>query len=290
MRVLVATDGSEDARAATKWLGTFPVPSSSEVRILTVATYPYAVPDVALPGTAASVAAAARTATEAHVVLSRRWRDPEMTVLEGDPRDVIVRVAEEWSADLIVLGARGLGAIKAFLLGSVSTAVVRHATCPVLVVRGRPHMLRKVVVAIDGSTDALAAARFFASLPLDPDLDVRLFAAVSPPRSPGMPPEPLVDTMTTGFGDLIRRRQGELASVLTSVESDFQGTVRTIERSVVFGHPAEEIWRAASEPGVDLVVVGARGLGPVKRLLLGSVSEAMLHHAPCPVLVVRRRP
>ncbi len=151
-------------------------------------------------------------------------------------------------------------------------------------------MLRKVVVAIDGSTDALAAARFFASLPLDPGLDVRLFAAVSPPRSPGMPPEPLVDTMATGFGDLIRRRQVELARVLTSVESDFQGKVRTIERSVVFGHPAEEIWRAASEPGVDLVVVGARGLGPVKRLLLGSVSEAMVHHAPCPVLVVKKRP
>jgi len=56
---------------------------------------------------------------------------------------------------------------------------------------------------------------------------------------------------------------------------------------VVVGHPPTEIVEAASKPDVDLVVVGARGLGPLGRLVLGSVSDRVVHHAPCPVLVVK---
>jgi nucleotide-binding universal stress UspA family protein len=56
---------------------------------------------------------------------------------------------------------------------------------------------------------------------------------------------------------------------------------------VVEGRPAAEVLAAAEEPGVDLVVLGARGLGTIGRLLLGSVSERVLQHAPCPVLIVK---
>jgi nucleotide-binding universal stress UspA family protein len=62
-----------------------------------------------------------------------------------------------------------------------------------------------------------------------------------------------------------------------------------VERSVVLGQPATEILTAAEEPGVDLVVLGARGLGLLGRLVLGSVSDRVVHHAPCPVLVVKTK-
>lgn len=289
MRVLVATDGSEDAKAATEWFREFPLPPESELRVLTAAPYPYAVPDIppALSDTDALLEAARHAAEEGRAVLAHRWRDPAVLAVEGDPRDVIVRTADEWPADLIVVGARGLGAIKGFLLGSVSKTVVRHASCPVLVVKGRPHLLRKAVIAIDGSPDSLAAARFFASLPLDRGMDVHLLAVVRPPSLPVAAPEIPTANLWTAFDDMIRERKAELAGVLANVENDFRGRVKSIERSVVIGHPAEEIWRAAGEANVDLVVVGARGLGPLKRLLLGSVSEAVLHHVPCPVLVVK---
>jgi nucleotide-binding universal stress UspA family protein len=79
----------------------------------------------------------------------------------------------------------------------------------------------------------------------------------------------------------------QLQGILAEVSRDFAGRVSACEASVVVGHPADEIVRAAAEADIDLVVVGARGLGRFKRLLLGSVSERVLHRAYCPVLVVK---
>ena len=78
-----------------------------------------------------------------------------------------------------------------------------------------------------------------------------------------------------------------LTIYLPRIGGEFSDRPRGVESCVVVGHPAEEIVRAAAEPGTDLVVVGARGLGRFRRLLLGSVSERVLHHAACPVLVVK---
>ena len=83
------------------------------------------------------------------------------------------------------------------------------------------------------------------------------------------------------------RRKVELEAVLTRARDDFAGRAREVELRVVVGHPADALVRAAADPDIDLVVVGARGLGRFTRLLLGSVSERVLHHATCPVLVVK---
>ena len=82
------------------------------------------------------------------------------------------------------------------------------------------------------------------------------------------------------------RRKVELEAVLTRSRDDFAGRAREVELRVVVGHPANALVRAAAEPDIDLVV-GARGLGRFARLLLGSVSERVLHRAACPVLVVK---
>ena len=83
--------------------------------------------------------------------------------------------------------------------------------------------------------------------------------------------------------------QVKSAILLAGLAAELGPRVKRVEQSAVLGHPAEEIINAAREPGVDLVVVGARGLGPVKRLVLGSVSERVLHQAPSSVLVVKGR-
>jgi nucleotide-binding universal stress UspA family protein len=221
-------------------------------------------------------------------VLTRRWPAVETEVQEGEPRERILAIAEEWKPDLIVLGARGLGTFKSALLGSVSSAVVHHATCPVLVVKGHPQGLRRIVVAIDGSADSLAAARFCASLPLDRGVGIRLLAVSEMPALPIAPPEMLAAPAWTPSPAELDEQRGALDALLSRVEADFRPRVDHVERSVTSGRPGAEIVAAAGEPDVDLVVVGARGLGGLGRLLLGSVSDRVLHHAACPVLVVKR--
>ncbi len=285
-RVLVGADGSEEAAAAAAWLLTFPLPPSAAIRVLTVAV---------LPPTALAdenvgelrrrlLEQAQRIARDAHDRLVTRWAVVEEQATEGDPREAIVRVAEEWPADLVVLGARGLNPLKRALLGSVSTSVARYVQCPVLVVKGQRIGLRAAVLAVDGSPDSLRAARVFASLPVDPGLRLRLLAVVEPPIFAAVSEIP---SGVSPIEQVIRIRRTQAERTLRRIESDFTGTVTAVECRVAEGHPGEQIVSAANDPGTGLVVLGARGLGAFRRLLLGSVSEYVLHHSACPVLIVR---
>jgi nucleotide-binding universal stress UspA family protein len=290
MRVLLATDGSEGALAATDWLLTFPLPRSSTVRVFAVAPL-----TPARPAEHEGAATHGRhlyehirlIANGARHVLLGRWPDVEERVAQGDAREEIVRTARDWSADLVVLGARGLRPLQRALLGSVSTAVVHHVHCPVLVVRGRARGLRAIALGVDGSPDSRAAAAFLGSLPLEAGLRLILVGAVVPP--PVLPAAELA-TGPLFLDEALTRWQAEAERALDGVAASFNAETASIERRVPIGQAGEEIVRIANAVGADLIAVGARGHGAFKRLLLGSVSEYVLHHAECPVLVVRRRP
>jgi nucleotide-binding universal stress UspA family protein len=207
-------------------------------------------------------------------------------VVEGEPREMIVREACDWSADLVVVGARGLGAVGRFLLGSVSTAVLHGAPGAVAIVRGEARPPRRVVIAYDDSPHALEAVRFCARLPLGPEASVRLLGVVVPlvlPPAPEMMAVPWPPTMDR----FIEEERAHLDGTLRRAASELGRDPSRTECSVVVGQPATEILGAAEKDAADLVVVGARGLGPLGRLVLGSVSDRVVHHAPCPVLVVR---
>jgi nucleotide-binding universal stress UspA family protein len=286
MRVLLATDGSDDAKKAVAYLDAFPLPPATSIRVLSVVTFPASALDIppVRDFNQALLTAGRQSAEDAAYTLAHRLGGAEAHVMEGDPREVIVQVADDWRANLVVVGARGLGRMERLLLGSVSTAVVRHARCPVLVVRGTAGALRRAVVAIDGSADSLAAVGFLASLPFDGGLRVRLLGVVEP--APVIAPS-LTVPFPVVLDHLLEERRARLEGTLSRVAGGFEGRVAAIESSVCAGDPAGEILAAAGEPGVDLVVVGARGRGRVARLVLGSVSERVVQHAPCPVLVVK---
>ncbi len=286
MRVLLATDGSDGARTATEWLSIFPLPPETEILVISAVETPLAPAAVSGRDLEAMLNHAARTAAEdAQASLARRWRKTSVRVLDDDPREAILRTADEWAAELIVVGARGLGAIRRFLVGSVSTTVAREAHCSVLVVNERSRELGTVLVATDGSADSMAAARFLSAQPLDPTMTVRLVGVVEHPRTPwGAPEAPAV---LTAVEEVIAERRIAIEMALATLETELESKVGAIERIVAVGNPADEILKLAGGPDVDLVVVGARGVGRLKRLLLGSVSERVLHHAPCSVLVVK---
>lgn len=288
MRVLLATDGSEDARAATAWLSQFPLPPSSDLRVISVVQIPIPVLDV--PPVQAlqksMLDEAQREADAARSGLAPRFRTAEAQVAEGDARDVIARMATQWAADLIVLGARGLGAVAGALLGSVSIGVARHAHCSVVVVKGATGRMRRALLALDGSAHSEAAAAFLARLPLGPGFTVRLLGVVERPHYPATTPALAAGLVRQAIQKVVEERRGALEQALAKAAGLFAG-VKTVERQVVTGRPADEIVAASARGDVDVVVLGARGLGALERFLLGSVSEGVLRHADRPVLIVK---
>jgi nucleotide-binding universal stress UspA family protein len=285
MRVLVATDGSADARTAARWLADLPLPADASALAVAVVDLPPAPLDV--PTVAdfkrALLDEGRQAADEVVALLKDRFRSLEARAVAGDPREEIVRLAQEWSADLVVVGARGMGSIATALLGSVSLAAARHAPCPVLVVRPNPRPLRSVAVALDGSEGALDAARFLARFPLPPELTVRLVGVVEPPPMPRTAPMPARSMLRAAISLITDDRRRKLEAALEEAAKRFAAPVHELP----VGPPAETLERLSAD--VDLMVLGARGLGALKRLLLGSVSERVLRHAACPVLIVRAR-
>ena len=194
MRVLLATDGSPGSRSAAAFLNDLPLPPSTTIRIVAVVQPPVfgltaaPAPDFKLMGLDT---AALGVVEDARSTLSARGVALETDLAVGDPRMEIARQAEAWGADLVVLGARGLGGVKRFLLGSVSDAVARHAHCAVLVVKGRRRKLGSVLVAMDGSEDSFRAVRFLTRLALPRQIRVRLLSVVERVRYPATAPQSL---------------------------------------------------------------------------------------------------
>jgi len=148
IKILVATDGSEYSRAAVEAVANRLLPAKTEVRVVSVykrisglmtfesmgvTTEYYAEIDSKV------IRAAESAATEAAKILQQKNPSLIVTtaVIEGSPKDIILKEAESFGADLIVVGSHGRGAVQRFLMGSVSQAVALHATCSVEIVRNR---------------------------------------------------------------------------------------------------------------------------------------------------------
>lgn len=188
----------------------------------------------------------------------------------------LLRAAE--SAALLALGSRGLGGFRGLLLGSVTRACLQRATCPVVVVReARAHTdeVRRVVVGVDGSADAKTALAWAADAAALHDASVEIVSAWSFPstvyeRFAAVP----IDTRPF---EEVAHHAIENAVAATPGLGDVTRTVR-------FGSPAAAILDAAHD--ADVVVVGSRGLGTFTGWVLGSVSQQVVEHAPCPVVVL----
>lgn len=196
-------------------------------------------------------------------------------------------------ADLLVVGARGLGGFRSLLLGSVSEQCLHHAPCPVAVVRSTalpepepstgsdgPERER-IVVGIDGSPEAQRALRWAIeeARPRLATLEV-IYAWRS--LAVGLGTTYLPDT--NAYEEDARR-------ILTDAVAAEESNLLTIpvEYTIRCGPPAKVILEASK--GADLIVMGSRGMGGFKGLLLGSASHQVARHATCPVVVVPpRRP
>lgn len=205
--------------------------------------------------------------------------------LEGSVARAILAYAAEQDIDVIVMGTHGRRAVDRLLLGSVAGKVVRLAECPVLTVgpEARPPekgVVRRILAPVDFSEHArlaLAYARDLAST-YEAPLDV-LYVI----EETAIPVPFGIEPMVVPVSDLEKQGREALERLVSEVgEPD-----GPLDVFVTVGHPAHDIVDFAESRQSDLLVIATHGLTGIKRLLLGSVAERVVHRAPCPVFTVK---
>ena len=283
-RVIVATDGSSDARAAVTTAIHFPWPAGTRVRVVvarrTRAEYRRSILLTALDRSAEIAADHARRA------LARRWPDVDVVIVDKAPVRAVLAEAERFRADAIIVGWRGHGAVRRVLMGSVSRGVVRGAQCAVLVVR-RLQRVRRIVVGLDRSPDASRALAFVDRLVPPDGGRVTLATAVTLTTMPSR-------RIALGAGALAREvRRTNTIRARTALKGLNRAAARLTRRgwdtrtALTTGEPLRDLLGAVTAARANLLVVGAKGSGRLRHLLLGSVAEGALNSSPVPVLVAR---
>ncbi|MFU8874201.1 universal stress protein [Micromonospora sp. SL4-19] len=199
-------------------------------------------------------------------------------IIDGQASAVLL--GESPTATMIVLGDRGLGGFASLVIGSVAVQVAAHADCPVLVARGAQRPAGPVVVGVDGSVISRAAVEFAAEEAALRGARLHAVHAYTHPVSTGpadMQPLVYEESQLRGEEDRI------MAESLTGLDDRYPDVPLT--REVVHGRPVAVLTETTRT--AQLMVVGGQGRGELTGLLLGSVSQGVLHHADCPVAVVR---
>jgi nucleotide-binding universal stress UspA family protein len=298
MRILLALDGSpsaDRARALVTSLAWGPGTTVRLVAALDVAPALWGGPWIpAIPVDAdqleeEAVVELTRVLQEARPAMEAAGLQVEAELLRGRPSAAIVDDARIWGPDLIVVGSRGHGPVETAVLGSVSAAIVDHATCPVLVARG-DHAAR-VILAEDGSPAGMAARDVVATWPAlaaIPVLVVGVVDVAAPWRS-GIAPTMFGAAMDV-YTDMITSARTTHREIVAATEAHLRAAGRSVSGELREGHPADQLRQAATDPGGDLIVVGSRGYVGITRLVMGSVAHAVLTHAHCSVMVVKQPP
>ncbi len=286
-RVLVASDGSLSATAATVTAKCFPWPAGT--RAYGVVSREAAMNKESHALTDALELAVRSTAETTTRALAGRWSGVRVRVADGPPSLAIIRAAKRARADVIVVGWRGHGVIRRLLAGSVSRDVVRAAPCSVLVVRRATRNVRNVVIGVDGSEQSARAVRFASRL--QPPEGGRLLLVTAAPlmTDPSNPllPADIRRTAASGVAGINKRRVAEARAHLQRLAEGPRAAGWRVDISVTNAAPLRSLISAVTQAGADVLIVGATGASQLRRLLLGSVAQGALDRSPVPVLVVR---
>jgi nucleotide-binding universal stress UspA family protein len=289
-KVLLATDGSEDAALAARAAADISKETGSELHVVHVLPQ---FPRYAYPGVTPQVYSYVldQTLREARDLLDeqvKRIKDSDARVAEthvrrGPATDEVLDLAEDLEAGLIVVGSRGLGPVKRLVVGSVSEGVVQGATRPVLVLRGGQSAWppERSIVGDDGSEAAKGAGKLAARMGRLFDAKVLLMRVYSQ--------LPEIDAEGREFdarmiNDELRREERALEDRAVKIEAALGIRPRI---RIAVGDPTVALLEAAEEgaPERTLIALGSRGLDATQRLRLGSISTKVLHAANGPVLV-----
>lgn len=306
MKVLIAYDGSNSAQAALAELPRAGLPREVEAVVISVANVvlPPAPDYVSAMSVNDRLSTLLRARVQAHYDVVMKERQRALLAVNGalrlarqaaeqirsefptwdvraeadadSPASAIIKKADDWGADLIVVGTEGRSAIGRLILGSVSKKIVNEAACSVRVARSQPlkgDSPVRIIVGLDGSSFAENAARAVAKRSWPAGSEVLLVTVLRPFAQCGITPDELRNRaagMQKAVGAMLREAGLSVASVIEEGDA----------KSVLVAEA--ESW------GADSIFVGSRGLDSAfKRFLLGSVSSAVVANASCSVEVVR---
>lgn len=282
--ILLADDGSADARAAVDLLASLPHVSESRITVIRVFS--------ALQ-TAEHQAIEDGLMRTKRLLMSRHLR-VKAELLMGYPADKIIEYAEDIQPDLIVMGAKGQRATLGIPLGGVAMHIVEDGRWPVMVVRKDHARLENILLVVDGSECSDIACNYLGNFPVPLGAQVRVMHVMSE-----IYPDVLIEPFAGGVGvmpaavtadDLKRHHEQQQKHA----EKMLQGVVHNLaihglnaEPVLRRGDAATEIINFATNQNVDLIVAGSRGLGAIRSWFMGSVSRKLVHYSDCSVLIAR---
>jgi nucleotide-binding universal stress UspA family protein len=217
--------------------------------------------------------------------------DCEPLITVGQPAAEIARIVEEKDIDLVITATRGHAGLKRLLLGSVTQRLMRTLPCPLLAIHSPEQAgsgpetadvrFKKVLIGCDFSEDSLLALDYGLSLAQEFESELHLVHVIEPAayydlmKSPengtnSVPPVP-VDVFAERLKGLVSKEAKNWCS---------------LQAAVLRGRPYEELVTYATARKIDMIVLGVRGYGLVRSILMGSTTDRVVRRAPCPVLSV----
>ncbi|MEV0147186.1 MULTISPECIES: universal stress protein [unclassified Nonomuraea] len=279
--IIVGVDGSPHSRAAVEWAADDALRMHQPLRVVhavdrspyQIAKFPAAQwPDALMRGGEQALAEALAVARERQPSVETSTR-----LVEGPPA-IVLRDEAAGAAELVV-GNRGLGGFAGALLGSVSVHVAGQVRCPVVVVRGETDRRHdRIGAGVDDSPECEPALAYAFEQARLRGCAIRAVYAWYMPVYAFAPCPNDMDAIREAAHQIVTDRLERFKKEYPQV---------TVEEDVRAAHPVDALRQASTES--DLLVVGSHGHGALASTLVGSVSRGILHHADCPVAVVRAR-
>lgn len=310
MKILIAYDGSEFAEAALADLRSAGLGSQADVLVMTLAdvflpppineeidnTFPMYLPE----GVKRAHERARQKLDEARSLAKRAGEQVKSTfprwhvkydAQADSPAWALIRTADNWKPDLIIMGARGHSLLGGrLILGSISQRVLYEARCSVRIARaGRDKQNQpvRILIGVDHSPDSNAAVDAVCSRHWPQGTEVALLSVVDTVMA--INPDPSDPTAVKWLEVSDEEGWDQVRAIFAPAAQKLREAGLHTEVLVRRGNPADQILQEADTWGADCIFVGAKGTRGIDRLLLGSVSSAVSARAHCSVEVVRRQ-
>jgi nucleotide-binding universal stress UspA family protein len=290
LKILLAYDGSDDANAAIDDLGRAGLRDDVRFKVLSVVEHwlppPSALEIVEHIDREQEYMTLAVKAVGRLRKINPSW-EAVVQISEGSPATEIIKLADGWHPDLIVVGAQGRGALGRFIFGSVSQKVLHESNCTVRVARHRvvePDRPIRLVIGFDGSLGAKEMVRAVTARDWPTTCEAHVVYAAWPSL------EYIHQPVAGKIADWMAAEELRIKKEVAKIVDDLTSAGLRSKAVIKFEEPKRLLVEEAERWKADCIFVGARGLSTLERLQLGSISSAVAARAHCSVEVVRVQP